>query len=237
MSNIGAFASRVHGRIARALERSARQLASASFLRPCYVRTLRQRYSPLRLVIGAGGTSYEGWLSSNYAAEPALLPHLGQLDSASMPLDITVAEQWARLFDECTVARMLSEHVFEHLSHEQLEKGFALCRQYLEPGGRLRIAVPDGHRPDARYIDAVSPPVDGHKQLFTIESLTCLLEGAGFEVVPLEYYDSSGKLNRHPYDEADGIVLRCFARDRQVDFAYADHHYTSIIVDAVRPGG
>ena len=35
--------------------------------------------------------------------------------------------------------------------------------------------------------------------------------------------------------KAYGIVLRCYTRDRQEDFQYADHHYTSIILDAIKP--
>jgi predicted SAM-dependent methyltransferase len=220
----------------------ARQAASgvavsAFYGRDRYVRALRSVHAPLRLVIGAGGTRYDGWLSTDVAAPGAPLPLPGSAADASLPLDITDERQWARAFDEGTVSNMLSEHVFEHLTDAQLASGLALCRKYLAPGGRLRIAVPDGRRPDARYIAAVAPPVDGHFQLFTIESMSALLESAGFAVEPLEHYDAQGALQRRPYDEADGVVLRCWTRDRQADFAYADHHYTSIIVDAVRPRG
>ncbi len=237
MGRLRAIVRHLQSQAVMGLDSHATRLANACYRRSYYVRALRQRSAPLRLVIGAGGTRYEGWLSSNVAPEPAMLPRLGQVGSMSIPLDITDADQWSRVFDEGTIDRMLCEHVLEHLSDEQLSNGLALCRKHLAPGGRLRIAVPDGHRPDSRYLDAVAPPVDGHLQLFTIESLSLLLHSVGFGVEPLEYYDHAGSLHRLPYDEDDGIVLRCYTRDRQIDFAYADHNYTSLIVDAVQSGG
>lgn len=220
------------------LQRAKKMFANVPNLflsRDQYVHAVAQRYSPLRLVIGAGGTRYPGWLSSDLGVTSTVLPTLRQLGSLSIPIDITNDGQWSRVFDKCTVYNMLSEHVFEHLSTSQLDAGLALCREYLVPGGRFRIAVPDGRRPDQRYISGVAPPVDGHLQLFTIESLAEILRRAGFAVEPIEYYDAGGHFHRRPYDEADGVVLRYYTRDRQADFAYADHHYTSIIVDAVRP--
>jgi predicted SAM-dependent methyltransferase len=199
-----------------------------------YVHAVAQRYSPLRLVIGAGGTRYPGWLSSDLGVTSTVLPTLWQLGSVSIPIDITNDDQWRRVFDKCTVHNMLSEHVFEHLSTSQLDASLALCREYLVRGGRFRIAVPDGRRPDQRYISGVAPPVNGHLQLFTIESLTEILSRAGFAVEPIEYYDDGGHFHRRPYDEADGVVLRCYIRDRHSDFAYADRRSGSIILDAMR---
>jgi len=202
-------------------------------LRPWFT-TLMHR--PLRLIIGAGSFRQEGWLSSDYAEDGQWLPRPWRLADHILPLDITKEAHWAALFRPGSITRMLSEHVFEHLTDADLARGLALCRRYLAPRGRLRIAVPDGHRPDARYIDGVAPPADGHLHLFTVESLVALIEAAGFQAEPIEHYDATGRFHRRPYDEADGIVLRCYSRDRQADFQFADHFYTSIIVDAVKGG-
>jgi predicted SAM-dependent methyltransferase len=127
---------------------------------------------------------------------------------------------------------MVAEHVFEHLDDLTLEKALLLCRRYLKTDGRLRIAVPDGYRPDGNYLDQVRPPADGHHQLFTIDSISELLEQVGFRVEPLEYYDRDHVFHRRPWDDSEGFVYRCYGRDTQEEFRFRDHYYTSIIVDA-----
>jgi len=172
----------------------------------------------LRLVIGSGGSSYAGWIPTDIRI-----------------LNICSERDWEGLFRPASVARILSEHVFEHLSAEQCRMSFMLCHRFLQDGGVLRIAVPDGYRPDSKYLQEISPPKDGHQQLLTIDSLTLLLEEAGFEVRPLEYFDKHGDFHAVEWDADDGMICRSKRFDRQIDFKYNDLYYTSIIVDAVKP--
>lgn len=192
---------------------------------------------PLRLILGAAATAQDGWLSSDLRGGSPLTQLMERLyvkPGQRLNLDVTRREDWLSHFQPGTLHNILSEHVLEHLTWEEMLAGLRLAHEFLCPGGRFRIAVPDGHRPDERYIREVAPPVDGHRQLLTVESLTEALTQTGFTVTPLECYDAHGVFHRTPYDEEQGIVLRCFARDRQENFAYADHYYTSIIVDAVK---
>jgi len=48
------------------------------------------------------------------------------------------------------------------------------------------------------YVAEVSPPKDGHKVLFTLDSLSEFVEGAGFEVTPLEYFDENDEFSCQP---------------------------------------
>lgn len=127
----------------------------------------------------------------------------------------------------------VAEHVFEHFHPWQTFYCLCQCRRNLKAGGKLRVAVPDGRRPDQKYYEEVKIGKDGHKVLFTAESLSRLLESAGFKVDLLEYYNEEGEFITRPWNEDDGKILRSKRFDHQTEFAYGDHFYTSIIADAV----
>jgi predicted SAM-dependent methyltransferase len=190
-------------------------------------RRLRHEYSiydlrkqmgstrPLNVVIGAGGTAFEGWFSTD-----------------SNILDITSPHDWRKLFKPESIDRLLSEHVLEHLSEPECKMALTQCYRYLKPGGLLRIAVPDGYRKDADYVAEVSPPKDGHQVLFTVDTLVPLLESVGFRATPLEYFDAQETFHFFQWDEADGYIERSLRFDTQEEFKRDNLFYTSLIVDA-----
>lgn len=182
------------------------------------VRRLRKKIEstrPLNIVIGSGGTSFEGWITTDV--------HL---------LDITNPGDWQKLFKLESIDRLLSEHVLEHLSEAECRIALAECYRYLKPGGLFRIAVPDGYRRDPDYVGEVTPPKDGHKILFTVDNLVPLLASLGFSAVPLEYFDADETFHAHPWDERDGFIKRSCRFDDQQAFQRDDMFYTSLIVDA-----
>lgn len=140
-------------------------------------------------------------------------------------------KDWVRLFErENRLSNLLAEHVLEHIAPKLLEVSLRHCYRFLRPGGRLRISVPDGFNPDPSYIALAEPggrgpAADDHRQLFNIESLTEYLQAAGFEVVPIEYYDSAGEYHCVGYDEVHGIISRAGQPPPQ----------RSLNVDAVKP--
>jgi predicted SAM-dependent methyltransferase len=185
------------------------------------LRTLKQhrdRSDALKVILGGGGTTHDGWVPTEVDV-----------------LDITNAGNWGRYFRPSSIDRLLAEHVLEHLTEAQNRAGLELCFRYLKPGGFFRVAVPDGHRRDHAYVEEVAPPKDGHQLLFTLESLTTMLQEAGFQVRPLEYFDSDERFHAVAWDSADGHVRRSVRFDRQVAFRRGDLYYTSLIVDAVKP--
>jgi predicted SAM-dependent methyltransferase len=176
------------------------------------------RRSPIRLVVGASGIAPVGWITTE----------------ASF-LDLTRPHTWRRFLAEHSVDAILAEHVWEHLSDADGLQAALTCHRFLRPHGRLRIAVPDGNHPSPDYIDAVrpggnGPGADDHKQLYTLTSLTSLLEKAGFRAVPLEWFDERHAFHANEWDPADGFVRR----SRRFDARNADGRlaYTSLIVDA-----
>jgi predicted SAM-dependent methyltransferase len=170
---------------------------------------------PLFVVIGGGGTHFEGWVSTDREL-----------------LDITRPADWRRLFAPDSIDRLLSEHVFEHLSEEECRAAFAECYRYLKPGGFMRLAVPDGYRRDPDYVAEVSPPRDGHKSLFTVDSLAGLLAGAGFRVEPLEYFDAGDVFRYRPWDETEGYIARSARFNHDEPFRRGEVCFTSLIADA-----
>lgn len=191
------------------------------------------QHFPLRLTIGSGGLSQPGWIESDSRTPlPDRSPLVRVMQRTILQLDVTNVTDWETYFFPKTIRAIVCEHVFEHLDDSALCRSLTLCRRFLCRNGRLRIAVPDGNRPDNKYLNAVRPPADGHQQLFTIDSISALLQDVGFRVEPLEYYDRNHKFHRCPWNVSEGLVYRSYGRDTQQEFQFRDHCYTSIIVDA-----
>jgi predicted SAM-dependent methyltransferase len=175
----------------------------------------------VKIVVGSGGTVFDGWISTDLET-----------------LDITSPLNWQRLFEPGCIDRILAEHVLEHLSERDCRTSLGECFCYLKPGGLLRIAVPDGFHPDPPYRECVRPGGTGdgasdHKVLYNYILLTEKLEGAGFNVQLLEYWDEKGMFHFHKWSSEDGHIFRSRLFDpRNRDGSLA---YTSLIVDGIKP--
>ncbi|HUU83732.1 MAG TPA: hypothetical protein VM243_09530 [Phycisphaerae bacterium] len=177
---------------------------------------------PLRIVVGASGEAPQGWLVTEQ-------DFLNLLDPTT----------WQTFFDKPCVDAILAEHVWEHLTLEEGRQAARVCFDYLRPGGYARVAVPDGLHPDPAYRECVRPGgsgagADDHKVLYTHGLLSEVFESAGFTVSLLEYFDASGTFHYVDWDPDDGLIVR----SRRFDERNCDghNHYTSIIIDAVKPG-
>ncbi|MFH1132607.1 MAG: methyltransferase domain-containing protein [Pseudomonadota bacterium] len=173
--------------------------------------------SPLNVVIGAGATHFEGWISTDQDV-----------------FDITKLADWRFFFKQGSIDRLLAEHVMEHLSDTECYTALTEAYRCLRDGGVFRIAVPDGYRRDSDYVKEVAPPHDGHKQLFTIDSLVPMLQKVGFVTKPLEYFDAEENFHFVDWNERDGYVERSRRFDKQENFRRGDLCYTSLIVDALK---
>ena len=174
-----------------------------------------------KIVVGAGETNYDGWVSLNYE-------QLNLLDSSS----------FLKYWKEGSRVTFLAEHVWEHLSLSDGYIAATNCFNFLIPGGRLRIAVPDGLHPDKSYIDNVRPGGIGigagdHKLLYDYRSLTRLLKKSGFNTKILEYWDENGKFNVQQWEINDGMVIRSIYHDPRNKNGTPT--YTSLIIDAIKP--
>lgn len=175
----------------------------------------------IRIVLGAGGTVYDGFVSTDYPQ-----------------LNICSEISFSRFLDPQTVWTFLSEHVWEHLSLEDGAKALSNCFLYLRHGGILRIAVPDGFHPDSNYIAQVKPGgygagAEDHKVLYTYRTLSALLENAGYKVRLLEWFDEQGKFHQEDWNTEDGLIRRSTRFDQRNSVNPTS--YTSLIIDAIKP--
>lgn len=191
--------------------------------------TLSQRLAkvpvdqPLNVIIGAGDQAWDGWIATGREE-----------------LDLTRAEDWA-VFAPRPADAFLCEHVFEHLTIPEAQAAARSVFGALVPGGRLRVAVPDGHFPDAAYQQMVqvggpgpaTHPAADHKVVYTLDSLSDVLAGAGFRLDPLEYCDAAGRLHYHQWRWEDGPIYRSLLSDHRNSAVKVG--FASLIVDAIRP--
>lgn len=173
---------------------------------------------PLCLVVGSAGIAQPGWLETDRDF-----------------LDLLDERHWRRRLREGSVAAIVAEHVWEHLTEAQALDAARRCHRYLKPGGHLRIAVPDGLHPSPDYRDQVRPGgtgsgADDHKVLYDHARLARLFEAAGFRVELLEYFDAEGRFHGRPWNVADGFIRRSKQFDPRN--RSAPLRYTSIILDA-----
>lgn len=173
-----------------------------------------------KIVIGSGSTKFRNWVSTNIDI-----------------LDITSENDWKSVAFFCKLKAVLMEHVLEHLTEKEAEKGLRNIFKYLKKGGYVRIAVPDGFHPDPEYIEKVKPGGTGagasdHKVLYNFKSLSKIMNECGFECDVLEYWDESGQFHYKDWDPEDGMIMRSFRFDkRNIE---ENPVYTSLIIDGYK---
>jgi predicted SAM-dependent methyltransferase len=116
-------------------------------------------------------------------------------------------------------SEIYASHVLEHLGYAEVPRALAEWHRVLEPGGLVRISVPDLAKLGATLAHPKLPPDvrewviatiyggqmdahDFHRMGFTVESLTLYLRNAGFDrvmrVAEFDLFDDSSKLKLGP---------------------------------------
>ncbi|WP_161883777.1 class I SAM-dependent methyltransferase [Deinococcus alpinitundrae] len=182
-----------------------------------------------RIILGAGEQTWDGWRATQREQ-----------------LDLTDRASFARFFGTELADAFLCEHVWEHLSLPQGQAAARLCWRYLQPGGVLRVAVPDAHFPDPEYQRTVQVggpgpaghPAADHQIVYDARTFAEVFTQAGFEVVLLEYHDPSGRFHAQPWSPEAGPVYR----SARLDHRNAEYRagrgplgFASIILDARKP--
>lgn len=93
----------------------------------------------IKLVVGAGEyNNNPGWLHTQEE-------ELNLLDEAA----------WSNRFEKSSVATILVEHIWEHLTYEEGIEAAKLCYKFLKHKGYIRCAVPDAFFKDDAYQNIV----------------------------------------------------------------------------------
>ncbi len=151
----------------------------------------------VNIILGAALTNQKGWFSTNEEW-----------------LDISKAEHWNRLFNsKKRVKRVLAEHVFEHLTIDEMRNTLRLIFVNMVNGGSLRIAVPDGNNPNSEYrkhcgINGIGADASDHKQFLTYELLSKEVERTGFHHNLIEGYLENKELVLKKFNNNLGRVIR-----------------------------
>jgi predicted SAM-dependent methyltransferase len=181
-----------------------------------------------RVIIGAGEQRWDGWIATQ-----------------QVQLDLLRRDTFERFFGEDRATAFLCEHTWEHLTIAEGREAARTCRDFLVPGGRLRVAVPDGRFPDEEYQRTVQVggpgPVDhpaaDHKVVYVAETLVDVFEAAGFSVTLLEWWAADGTFHVTDWSPDDGPIYRSTRLDhRNADFrvGLGAPGFTSLMLDAIR---
>ena len=181
--------------------------------------------SEVNLILGAALTSNKNWISTNEEW-----------------FDITKSHHWERLFNKkILIKRALAEHVFEHLTEEEMRIALKFIYDHLVIKGSLRIAVPDGNNPNPEYrrntgINGLGADASDHKQFIKFEFLKKELEKVGFECFLREGYKSNGELISQKLCPELGYVIRSrnnLFESKKDGWDFIDAN-SSLIVDAYK---
>lgn len=178
----------------------------------------------MRVVIGAGKTAYDGWVSTQESE-----------------LNLLNRADFVRLFSAEKPTAFLAEHVWEHMTLEEGITAARNCYDYLADGGYMRIAVPDRNFRNEWYQNLVqvggngdpNHPAFSHRIVYDYRTLARVFTQAGFEVELLEYCDENSVFHYKYWNEADGRIgrsLRFDTRNSEEKLGMV-----SIILDAKKP--
>ncbi|AUN14227.1 class I SAM-dependent methyltransferase [Paraclostridium sordellii] len=164
----------------------------------------------MKVILGAGDTKLEGWISTQ-----------------EKDLNLLDIKDFKKYFEECSIDAMLAEHVWEHMTKEEGLVAAKNCYEFLKEGGYIRVAVPDRNFKNEWYQNMVKVggpgPVDHpaytHKIVYDYLSFVEVFKAAGFEVELLEYCN-----------EEDGKIGRSFRFDTRNSLEKLG--MVSIIIDA-----
>jgi SAM-dependent methyltransferase len=175
--------------------RESMQLLLTDSVRPWAARRARRIPSPLRLHLGSGGTHLNGWVN---------------IDLIGLPVDLPWNLRHPLPFSDGSAEAVFHEHLLEHVPLLAVPTFLQECRRVLQPGGIIRVGVPDA----GRYIEDIARPAGvieslrpgrptplmalaevaycyGHRWLWDGPTLCAALEEAGFTTVSTRAFGQS----------------------------------------------
>jgi len=178
----------------------------------------------LKIIIGAGKTRLDGWTSTQQSE-----------------LDVLCRSDFLKITKLEGISAMLAEHVWEHMDKDEGLIAARNCFDFLEPGGYIRIAVPDENFENEAYQNMVkiggngdsSHPAYTHKIMYDYKELTDVFQKARFDVELLEWCDEEGNFHYKYWNETDGCVGRSLRYDTRN--SKEKLCMVSIIIDAKKP--
>ena len=180
----------------------------------------------VNLILGAALTKQKGWFSTNEEW-----------------FDIVQKSHWDYFFkSKKRVKKVLAEHVFEHLTLDEMRSALNLIYENMVCGGSLRIAVPDGNNPYKEYrdhcgINGIGADASDHKQFITFELLSNEVQKVGFKFTLKEGYLQNRELITEKLNFELGIIMRSRSNKININskegWSFPDSN-TSLIMDCFK---
>lgn len=177
----------------------------------------------MKIIIGAGKTSFPGWISTQ-----------------ENELNLLRRADFERILAGEKAEAFLAEHVWEHMTEAEGIAAAKNCYDFLEEGGYVRVAVPDRNFRNEWYQNMVkiggngdpNHPAFTHKIVYDYGTLRRVFEEAGFECELLEYCDENGDFHYKYWNDADGHIGRSLRYDTRNSYEKGTLGMVSIIMDA-----
>jgi len=204
---------------------------SLNAVNPGYWTKVRQlnRSRNISLNVGSGGRGLPGWVNVE----------LTRMPDTTLCLDIRQPLPFA----DASVARMLAEHVVEHLDYRSdIPRVFGDWHRILQPGGVLRIVVPDAKRFVEAYAtgdstlwqglgwDLRKMPEDIHTPMHVLNHI---FQQSGEHLFAYDFETISLKLTNAGFTTIEQTSFRR-SRDPQLEFDQANHAAYSLYIEAVK---
>lgn len=196
---------------------------------------MKQEPFPIKLVVGASGDRYPGWISTEESYfDITNEDHWDKYFHYDQPVWNEKTEKWESE-PMPVISRILAEHVFEHLDEIAIEHTLKLMHKYLVIGGRIRIAMPDPLHTNKKYLEYIRDPIHNHITELSAIQLARKIKAAGFENVQIkEGFNDAGFFNVSTWYRVDGYVKRSFWYDARNMLMDDGILWTSVIVDGIK---
>lgn len=228
------------------------------FSKKAFERLIKKNPFPCKIIVGAGGDRYPGWLSTEkkyfditkeadwkkYFDVKVPLTTEEQIGERTEIVDgvettvkyqLDIPEEKIEWREMQVISNILADHVFQELTKAEAIEALVYARRYLTPGGRIRIAVPDANHRDKKFTNLMEDCYPGER--YNKDDLVRTMRAAGFKKFQVkEGFDPGGLFNISTWYRIDGYVSRSFWYDANNMTNETGMFWSCLIVDAIKEG-
>lgn len=141
-------------------------------------------------------------------------------------------------FSDNSFAGIFSEHVFEHFDLAQGESILRDCFRILQPGGCLRLVVPDGERIIRTYLENPAELVArrGTGSHFAIDAVNSYFRQRYEHQYIYDWKLLENQLTSAGFTEVKRVGFRQGLQSQPIMLDDAKYEWESLYVEAVKPG-
>jgi predicted SAM-dependent methyltransferase len=224
--------------------------------RKIFERLLKKYPFPCKLIVGANGDRYPGWLSTEKSyfditngfhwrkyfdikVPVSVEEQIGEREELVDGVKTMVKYQkeipeekieWRKME---VIQNILADHVLQELTNHDAIIALELAHQYLTPGGTIRVAVPDAGHNDKKFINLMQQQYPGYH--YDKTDLIRTMRSAGFTRFKVkEGFDAGGLFNISTWYRIDGYCKRSFWYDPNNMVGDTGMFWSCLIIDAIK---